>query len=172
MPYHVYLDELQEAKAGKNKIGTTKNGIGPCYADKYTRTGIRMCDLRDWDVFCEKLETALAFKNEEIVKIYGGKPFDYEEMKEKFKAVRERIVPMIIDATDKITRRSMPARLFSSKARRPTCSTSTTAPIRMSPQAARPLPAYVREPVLPTASSTAQSVLSKLIQQESAKVPS
>ena len=104
MPYHVYLDELQEAKAGKNKIGTTKNGIGPCYADKYTRTGIRMCDLRDWDVFCEKLEPALAFKNEEIVKIYGGKPFDYEEMKEKFKAVRERIVPMIIDATDKINK--------------------------------------------------------------------
>lgn len=102
MPYHVYLDELQEQRAGKNKIGTTKNGIGPCYADKYTRIGIRMCDLRDWDVFCEKLETVLEIKNDEIVKLYGGKPFDYEEMKEQFAAVRERILPMIIDASDKI----------------------------------------------------------------------
>ena len=104
MPYHVRLDELEEKRAGDKKIGTTKNGIGPCYADKYSRVGLRVCDLADWDVFCEKLETALAFKNEEIVKIYGGKPFDYEEMKEKFKAVRERIVPMIIDATDKINK--------------------------------------------------------------------
>ena len=80
MPYHVYLDELQEARAGKNKIGTTKNGIGPCYADKYTRIGIRVCDLRDWDVFCEKLETVLEIKNEEIVKLYNGKPFDLEEI--------------------------------------------------------------------------------------------
>ncbi len=102
MPYHVYLDELQESRAGKNKIGTTKNGIGPCYADKYTRIGIRVCDLRDWDVFCEKLETVLALKNEEIVKIYNGTPFDLQEMKDKFAAVRERILPMIIDASDKI----------------------------------------------------------------------
>jgi adenylosuccinate synthase len=102
MPYHVYLDELQESRAGKNKIGTTKNGIGPCYADKYTRIGIRVCDLRDWDVFCEKLETVLAIKNEEIVKIYNGTPFDLQEMKDKFAAVRERILPMIIDASDKI----------------------------------------------------------------------
>jgi adenylosuccinate synthase len=102
MPYHVYLDELQEQRAGKNKIGTTKNGIGPCYADKYTRIGIRVCDLRDWDVFCEKLETVLEIKNDEIVKLYNGTPFDYEEMKEKFAAIRERILPMIIDASDKI----------------------------------------------------------------------
>ena len=102
MPYHVYLDELQESRAGKNKIGTTKNGIGPCYADKYTRIGIRVCDLRDWDVFCEKLETVLALKNEEIVKIYNGTPFDLQEMKDKFASVRERILPMIIDASDKI----------------------------------------------------------------------
>ncbi|MBR4163688.1 MAG: adenylosuccinate synthase [Solobacterium sp.] len=102
MPYHVYLDELQEQRAGSKKIGTTKNGIGPCYADKYTRIGIRVCDLRDWDVFCEKLQTVLDIKNEEIVKIYNGKPFDYEEMVESFKAIREKLVPMIIDATDKV----------------------------------------------------------------------
>ena len=102
MPYHVYLDELQEQRAGNKKIGTTKNGIGPCYADKYTRIGIRVCDLRDWDVFCDKLQTVIDIKNEEIVKIYNGKPFDYNEMVESFKAIREKLVPMIIDATDKV----------------------------------------------------------------------
>ncbi len=104
MPYHIRLDELMEQRAGKNKIGTTKNGIGPCYADKYTRIGIRVCDLRDWDVFCEKLSDTLSLKNEEIVKIYGGEPFDYEEMKEQFAAIRTRILPMIIDATDKVNK--------------------------------------------------------------------
>lgn len=102
MPYHVYLDELMEQRAGKNKIGTTKNGIGPCYADKYNRVGIRVCDLRDWDVFSEKLKDALELKNEEIVKIYNGKPFDYDEIMESFKAMRERLLPMIVDATDKV----------------------------------------------------------------------
>lgn len=104
MPYHVRLDELMEQRAGDLKLGTTKNGIGPCYADKYTRIGIRVCDLRDWDVFCEKLENTLRLKNEEIVKIYDGEPFDCEEMKEQFAAVRERLLPMIIDATDKVNK--------------------------------------------------------------------
>jgi len=80
MPYHIYLDELKEEAAGKNKIGTTKNGIGPCYADKYSRIGLRVCDLVDWDVFCDKLKTILEIKNAEITKLYNGKPFDYDEM--------------------------------------------------------------------------------------------
>ena len=104
MPYHVRLDELMEQRAGDLKLGTTKNGIGPCYADKYTRIGIRVCDLRDWDVFTEKLQNTLRLKNEEIVKIYNGEPFDYEEMLASFKAIRERLLPMIIDATDKVNK--------------------------------------------------------------------
>ncbi len=100
MPYHVRLDELMEKRAGSNMLGTTKNGIGPCYADKYTRIGIRVCDLKDWDVFAEKLKDTLVLKNEEITKIYQGEPFDYDEMLRKFKEIRERIVPMICDATD------------------------------------------------------------------------
>ncbi len=104
MPYHVRLDELKEAKAGDQKIGTTKNGIGPCYADKYSRVGLRVCDLADWDVFCNKLKTVLELKNEEITKIYGGEPFDYDAMVSDFKKIRERMLPMICDAVDVVNK--------------------------------------------------------------------
>lgn len=104
MPYHVRIDELKEEKAGKLKIGTTKNGIGPCYADKYNRIGLRVCDLKDWDVFTEKLSYVLEQKNEEIVKLYGGEPFDLNEMLEQFKPVREMLMPMMIDAVDKVNK--------------------------------------------------------------------
>ncbi len=104
MPYHVELDELMEKAAGDAKIGTTKNGIGPCYADKYTRIGIRTCDLVNREVFAEKLKMALDIKNEIITKVYGGKPFDFDEMMTQFDAVRERLVPMLIDATDIINK--------------------------------------------------------------------
>ncbi len=100
MPYHVRLDELGEESNSKYRVGTTKNGIGPCYADKYSRIGMRMCDLRDWDVFCEKLKETLAFKNAVITKVYGAEPFDYDELVEQFKPIREKLVPMMIDATD------------------------------------------------------------------------
>ena len=98
MPYHVRLDELIEARGGKYKVGTTKNGIGPCYSDKYSRIGIRVCDLQDWNVFEEKLKSTLEIKNAEIEKVYGGEPFDYDEMVAQFKAIREKMLPMICDS--------------------------------------------------------------------------
>jgi adenylosuccinate synthase len=98
MPYHVRLDELIEARGGKYKVGTTKNGIGPCYADKYSRIGIRVCDLQDWNVFEEKLKSTLEIKNAEIEKVYGGEPFDYDEMVAQFKGIREKMLPMICDS--------------------------------------------------------------------------
>lgn len=98
MPYHVRLDELIEARGGKYKVGTTKNGIGPCYSDKYSRIGIRVCDLQDWDVFQEKLKSTLEIKNAEIEKVYGGEPFDYDEMVTQFKQLREKLLPMICDS--------------------------------------------------------------------------
>ena len=55
-PYHEIQDELQELALGANKIGTTKGGIGPCYMDKYARTGIRVCDLMNKEVLAEKLK--------------------------------------------------------------------------------------------------------------------
>lgn len=98
MPYHVRLDELIEARGGKYKVGTTKNGIGPCYSDKYSRIGIRVCDLQDWNVFEEKLKSTLEIKNAEIEKVYGGEPFDYDEMVAQFKILREKMLPMICDS--------------------------------------------------------------------------
>lgn len=104
MPYHKYIDELEEIDAGTGKIGTTKNGIGPCYADKYNRIGMRVCDLKDWDVFKEKLKVILAKKNRQIVNLYNGTPFDYEEVLAQFEAIRPRLLPMIIDAVDKVNK--------------------------------------------------------------------
>ncbi len=98
MPYHVLLDGLQEEASGKNKIGTTKRGIGPCYADKYTRIGLRVGDLKDFEIFKEKLETTLKVKNEQIVKLYGGKPFDYDELVKEYADIREKIKDRIIDS--------------------------------------------------------------------------
>ena len=97
MPYHVRLDELIEARGGKYKVGTTKNGIGPCYSDKYSRIGIRVCDLQDWNVFEEKLKSTLEIKNAEIEKVCG-EPFDYDEMVAQFKVLREKMLPMICDS--------------------------------------------------------------------------
>ena len=102
MPYHVRLDELIEARDGKYKVGTTKNGIGPCYSDKYSRIGIRVCDLQDWNVFEEKLKSTLEIKNAEIEKVYGGEPFDYDEMVAQFKVLREKMLPMICDSVSLI----------------------------------------------------------------------
>ncbi len=104
MPYHVRLDALQEQKAAGNKIGTTKRGIGPCYADKYTRIGLRVCDLIDFDTFKQRLKTTLAIKNEEIVKLYGGEPIDYDALVQQFSEIRPSLIPMVCDAVDKVNK--------------------------------------------------------------------
>lgn len=98
MPYHIKLDELHEQKLAQNKIGTTKRGIGPCYADKYTRIGLRICDLKDFEYFKEKLKQTLAFKNDQIVKLYNGEPFDYDTLIEQFAKIKEALLPRIIDS--------------------------------------------------------------------------
>ena len=79
MPYHRDLDGASENKLGKNKIGTTKRGIGPCYQDKAARIGIRIQDLLDEKIFREKLETALAVKNP-ILENYGLEPYTVEQI--------------------------------------------------------------------------------------------
>lgn len=104
MPYHVKLDELQEQRLAGNKIGTTKRGIGPCYADKFTRIGLRVCDLVDFEDFKTKLASTLEIKNEQIVKLYDAEPFDYDELVGKFAVVREKLLPRICDAVDKINK--------------------------------------------------------------------
>jgi len=98
-PYHERLDELQEAALGAHKIGTTKGGIGPCYMDKYARTGIRMCDLLDAEVLAEKLQVQLAAKNALFTKIYGVEPLDYDEMLKTYLVYAELLRPYVTDTS-------------------------------------------------------------------------
>lgn len=91
MPYHKLLDELIEESLGENKIGTTKKGIGPCYADKIQRSGIRIQDLIDDEVFAEKVKTNVEEKNQLLTKIYGRNPMDPNEIINEFKTYKEII---------------------------------------------------------------------------------
>ena len=70
LPYHIKLDQLQEAAKGDNKIGTTNKGIGPAYMDKAARVGIRIADLLDKEIFADRLKTNLAEKNRLFSKMY------------------------------------------------------------------------------------------------------
>lgn len=104
MPYHIYQDELQEQHSGAKKIGTTKRGIGPCYADKYARHGIRMCDLKDFAVFEEKARRFLADKNLLFTQIYGGEEMDADEMIARFSAIRDQIVGRLCESVSEVNR--------------------------------------------------------------------
>ena len=99
MPYHKLLDELIENKLGKNMIGTTKKGIGPCYGDKIQRQGVRVQDLYDENIFREKVSVILEDKNEMITKIYDGKPFELEQVLDEFNEHRETVKKIMTDTS-------------------------------------------------------------------------
>lgn len=96
-PYHIRLDEAEEMRKGIRKLGTTKNGIGPCYADKINRIGIRMCDLMDKEVFAEKLKYNVEQKNMLLEKLYDMEGFDYEQMLIDYLGYAERLRPYVKD---------------------------------------------------------------------------
>lgn len=98
MPYHVRLDALIEESLKDQRIGTTKRGIGPCYADKYSRFGLRMGDLLDFESFKTKLKHALEQKNTLFRNVYHNEGFVFEELVEQFAQIREKLVPRIINA--------------------------------------------------------------------------
>jgi adenylosuccinate synthase len=100
MPYHKVLDALSEEKKGSLDIGTTRKGIGPCYTDKYERTGIRVCDLLSREQFRKKALENIQHKNEIITKIYGGEPLDSSEIIEKYLAYADRMRPYVGDTVD------------------------------------------------------------------------
>jgi adenylosuccinate synthase len=97
MPYHQELDRVTERYLGKNKLGTTKRGIGPAYADKALRVGLRVQDLLDPKIFREKLELALREKNGVLAKVYNRLPLDSEEIAKEYLAMVPRLEPMIAD---------------------------------------------------------------------------
>ena len=99
MPYHRDLDGAHEKNLGKNLIGTTKRGIGPCYMDKMNRTGLRMQDMLDEDTFREKLAVALAYQNPILEKVYGLPTYTVEQICEDFLPYAERLRPYIIESS-------------------------------------------------------------------------
>lgn len=97
MPYHIAFDVAEEASKGDLKIGTTKNGIGPCYADKINRVGIRVCDLYDPEVFRSKLAYNVEFKNKILTKVYGADPVDFESIYNDYMGYAEQLKPYVTD---------------------------------------------------------------------------
>jgi len=102
MPYHKIVDAANEASMGNGKIGTTGRGIGPAYADKVSRIGLRAGDLRDWNRFVEKMRLNYKMKKE-FCGTYN-QPFnlDFEEMENKFRSLRERILPFVTDTGERL----------------------------------------------------------------------
>ena len=98
-PYNRTLDQVTERFLGKSKIGTTGRGIGPTYADKMSRVGIRVQDLFDADVLHAKVTGALALKNQVLVKVYNRKAFDVDAVVEELSAFAERLRPMVTDTS-------------------------------------------------------------------------
>ncbi len=99
MPYHKLLDELIEESLGKNKIGTTKKGIGPCYADKIQRRGIRVQDLLDQEVFEKKVKSNIEETNLTLTKIYERPPLVAEEIIEEFNGYKDIVNNHIKDTS-------------------------------------------------------------------------
>lgn len=102
MPYHKVLDGISEEKRGKDSIGTTKKGIGPCYMDKNERSGIRVCDLLKPEIFRRKLEAALEIKNSIIKNVYGGEPLNVDEVYDTYMEYAKILAPFVADTTVKV----------------------------------------------------------------------
>ncbi|WP_244834133.1 adenylosuccinate synthase [Clostridium sp. BJN0001] len=99
MPYHKILDKLKEIARGKNDIGTTCKGIGPCYTDKFERCGIRVCDLMHEDVFKAKLKENIDMKNAYITKVLGGEALDYDTILNDYLKYAEKLRPFVKDTS-------------------------------------------------------------------------
>src|ERR1700694_3305021 len=84
LPYHQALDRVTERYLGKNKLGTTKRGIGPAYADKALRVGLRVQDLLDPKIFREKLDLVLREKNGVLAKVYNRLPIDADDICDRY----------------------------------------------------------------------------------------
>ncbi len=99
MPYHYELDRATERSLGRNKLGTTKRGIGPAYADKAARVGLRVQDLLDARIFRQKLEIALREKNAVLARVHNRLALDEEEIAHRYlDELAPRVGPMVGDA--------------------------------------------------------------------------
>lgn len=99
MPYHRVMDGIKERARGKNDIGTTGKGIGPCYTDKMERCGIRVCDLMHEEVFKVKLQENVEAKNDIITKVYGEEALSFDEIYSEYMEYAKRLRPFVKDAS-------------------------------------------------------------------------
>ncbi|CAN5565528.1 adenylosuccinate synthase [soil metagenome] len=99
MPYHLELDRVTERRLGRNRLGTTKRGIGPAYGDKAARIGLRMQDLLDPKIFSAKLEVALKEKNLLLTRAFGRLPFELGAIAAEYLGYGERLGPHIADTS-------------------------------------------------------------------------
>jgi adenylosuccinate synthase len=102
MPYHRLLDQASEEKRGKYKIGTTGRGIGPTYADKSERIGIRVIDLMNTENLRQKLEWTINYKNVILEKLYNLPPLDAKTVIEEYLEYAEKLRPHVVDSSLKI----------------------------------------------------------------------
>ena len=96
-PYNRVLDRVTERFLGSRRLGTTGRGIGPTYADKMNRLGIRVQDLFDESILRQKVEGALDIKNQMLVKIYNRRAVEVDEVLDEFKKYADRLAPMVVD---------------------------------------------------------------------------
>ena len=99
MPWHVAIDQASERRLGKLQIGTTRRGIGPAYADKASRIGIRVQDLLDPKILRQKIEVALAEKNLWLERVYEVETFDLEDVASRSESYAQRLRPYVADTS-------------------------------------------------------------------------
>jgi adenylosuccinate synthase len=136
-PYHTTIDKVGERFLGKARIGTTGRGIGPAYADKMSRVGVRVQDLFDEKILCQKVEAALDQKNQLLVKVFNRARSPSTRSSRSSGPTPSGCARTSPTPRSCWVARSTPAVPSCSKAARPPCSTSTTGPIRSSPRRTR-----------------------------------
>ena len=101
LPYHKELDALYEDRKGEDSIGTTRKGVGPCYADKANRLGIQIGDLLDFTAFSRRLRQVVLLKNLELVNIFKKPPINVEEVEIQFQEYARKLAPYITDSAER-----------------------------------------------------------------------
>jgi adenylosuccinate synthase len=99
MPYHPLIDQLDEQLRGAAAVGTTGRGIGPCFADKVARLGIRMGDLVDPRAFHDRLSFVLPYKNAVLTRLYDAEPLPFDEVYAAYSEFASRLAPRVTDTS-------------------------------------------------------------------------
>ena len=99
MPWHPIIDLKEEEFRGKSAVGTTGKGVGPAFADKVARWGIRMSELADAEGFMTRLRLVLDYKNEMLTKMYGVEPLDFDSVYQTYREYWARLAPYVTDTS-------------------------------------------------------------------------